>query len=552
MLLKPNELEYVELVSEEEEDLLPEESHSTDKSDYIQGRTILLGGNSEPLFIEDEFSFLISSPEETDEEDEFFMTSKPIVIGGSDFVSHKKQSSYFDESDFSYNIDDEFGFDDGMELYKDAPEYPSEDELEHSLEADLEGQPWEKTKHTTLIGKVDTTLLGKIREYRESVREMSEERLSSLSSGEDRNRLLMEASQFEDNPLLDTDEVGQMILELDKKISAMVEKYTKVQKEALLNSREEMLREVETEIGESISAQISVIKEEASERIDETVIYYKKKLEADNKLLSDANNIISRREQILDDAYNKTLTILDEAEEKSTSIIEKSSQAHEEAELIIAEYEKSGQDIKEQSEAEADRIISDANIESARIIQAAEDQHQDIVDAATQDGFSVGYQEGKEEALKENSELLGESLKALNKLYAAFPIAVKQNDSKIVRLAYQIAQSVITESVTERKELEEKIINKGIKVIGDLENVKIKVNPQDLDLLLPKQEYFKLVIPEVSEFIIVGDYTINKGNCSIAIKSEELDISINTQISILEEVFTQALERENSQNFEYD
>lgn len=551
MLLKPNELEYVELVSEEEDELLSEENSSGDKSDYIQGRTILLGGNSEPLFIEDEFSFLISSPEDLEEE-EFFVMSKPILIGGSDFVSHKKHSTDFDESDFSYNIEDDFGLDDGMELYKDAPEYPSEDELEHSLEANLEPEDWEKTKHTTLIGKVDTTLLGKIREYRESVREMSEERLSSLSSGEDRNRLLMEASQFEDNPLLGTDEVGQMILELDRKISAMVEKYTKIQKEALINSREDMLKEVEAEIGDSISSQIAVIKEEASERIDETVIYYKKKLEADNKLLSDANNIISRREQILDDAYNKTLTILDEAEEKSTSIIEKSSQAHEEAELIIAEFEKSGQDIKEQSDAEADRIISDANVESARIIQAAEDQHQDIVDAATQDGFSVGYQEGKEEALKENSELLGESLKALNKLYAAFPIAVKQNDSKIIRLAYQVAESVITEAVTERKELEEKIINKGIKVIGDLENVKIKVNPQDLDLLLPKQEYFKLVIPEVSEFIIVGDYTINKGNCSIAIKSEELDISINTQISILEEVFTQALERENSQNFEYD
>lgn len=552
MLLKPNELEYVELVSENEEENLLEENGSAENSEYIQGRTILLGGNSEPLFIEDEFSFLISNYEEADDDEDVIVMSKPIIIGGGDFVSHKKRSGEFDESDFSYNIDDEFGLDDDLSLYKDAPEYPSEDELEHSLEANLEGKSWEKTKHTTLIGKVDTTLLGKIREYRESVREMSEERLSSLSSGEDRNKLLMEASQFEDNPLLDNDEVGQMISELDKKISAMVGKYTQIQKEALLNSREEMLKEVESEIGDSISSQISIIRDEASERIDETVIYYKKKLESDNKLLSDANNIISRREQILDDAYNKTLSILDEAEEKSTSIIERSSQAHEEAELIIAEYEKSGQELKDQAEAETDRIIGDANLESARIIQAAEDQHQDIVDAATQDGFSVGYQEGKEEALKENSELLGESLKALNKLYAAFPIAVKQNDSKIVRLAYQIAESVISEQVTERKELEEKIINKGIKVIGDLENVKVKVNPQDLDLLLPKQEYFKLVIPEVSEFIIVGDYTINKGNCVIAIKSEELDISINTQISILEEVFTQALERENSQNFEYD
>ncbi|MFN8671636.1 MAG: FliH/SctL family protein [Candidatus Sericytochromatia bacterium] len=543
MLLKPTEIEYVEL-EEELEDDLDEKSESESESPYIKGPTILLGGTAEPVFIEDEFSFLLSNQNDSfdgDEDDEFVLSVKPIILGGEYSYAEDEYSS---EDDFQ--VESEFLNDDFEEIYGDAPEYASDENFEQNLEEELEHTDWQKTKHTTLIGKVDTKLLGKIKEYRESVREMSEEKLSSLSSGEDRNRLLMEAAQFESNPLLEGNEVGQIISELDKKLATMIEKYTQIQKNALLQAREDMLKEVEEEVENQIISHIEIIKEEASEHIEETVQYYKKKLEADNKLLSDANNIISRREQILDDAYNKTLSVLDEAEEESVRIIEKSSQAHEEAELIITEFEKSGEEIREQMQSEADRIISDANVESARIIQAAEDQHQEIVDAATQDGFSVGYQEGKEEALKENSELLAESLKALNKLYAAFPISVKQNEEKIILLSYQIAQTILTEPVKERPDLEQKIMNRAIKYISDLENVKIKVNPADLDLLLPKQEYFKLVIPEVHEFMILSDYNIPKNNCIITVKSEELNIAINTQISILEEVFNQALQEQEA------
>ncbi|MFN4151891.1 MAG: FliH/SctL family protein, partial [Candidatus Sericytochromatia bacterium] len=212
-------------------------------------------------------------------------------------------------------------------------------------------------------------------------------------------------------------------------------------------------------------------------------------------------------------------------------------------------YEYSKQNGVKTDIAYAEVNIADANMESGRIIQTAEDQHQDILESATQDGFSVGYQEGKEEALKENSELLRETLNALNKLYAAFPVAARQNEEKIVRIAYQISDSVLGEPVQEKPDLCVKVFDKAIQNVSDLEQVRIKVNPADLDILLPKQEYFKYVIPDVGEFVITGDRTINKGNCVITAKSEEINVSINTQISILESVFNEALEQEQSGSY---
>src|SRR5690606_4364338 len=99
---------------------------------------------------------------------------------------------------------------------------PSEEELEGALETG-EGE-WEEKKHKTLIGKVDSQLLSRIREYRENVHEMSEEKLSLLAGDENRDKLLMEAAQLAEE--VDDASAGRdlnsVIAELDRKISVMI------------------------------------------------------------------------------------------------------------------------------------------------------------------------------------------------------------------------------------------------------------------------------------------------------------------------------------------
>jgi flagellar assembly protein FliH len=559
MLLKPSDVEYVLLQSEtdEEEFFEDEDEQAADSgSGPLIGQTILIGGTDEPIYLDEDINFQADNEYEDEEE---FIFGQTITIGQvrdeeyqteeyetEEYGSNDDYSSEFDEvigedlNDSLYDLDTEFDLGSTDDLYSDSI-ITDDDEAALARDLNLSGDSnWESNRHTTLRGKVDNQLLSKIKEYRENIHEMSEEKLSALSSEESRDKLLLEAAQLNEEVETGRD-INQVISEIDKKLSNMIKKYTDQQLKALTYERETMLQQVERDVGEVITQQIESIKSEAEEHIDETVQYYKKKLEGDNQILSTANNIISRREQILDEAYAKSLSLVEESEEQARTIIERSANAQEEAEQIIAEFEQKGEEIKQEAEIEAERIISDANVESARIIQAAEDQHQDIVEAATQDGFSVGYQEGKEEAIKENSELLREATNALNKLHAAFPVAVKQNEEKLIKIAYQIAHSVLGEEATERAELCEKVLNQSIKFVSDLDVVKIKVNPSDLDLILPKQEYFKAVIPDVQEFIITGSNDVAKGGCVINTSSDALNISINSQLSVLEAVFNDAL-----------
>lgn len=556
MLLKPSEIEYIEIsidnLQEDKENISNvEENNSEDlenESPFILGKTVLISSDKEPTVIE-ENEFLTFFDDDIEEDYELEMASEPLVIGSSSSIYDDYNDSSYEsninsdineeldlESEFNINTNDDFYSNIDSDISMDIGDsIDIRDERESS---------WEKTKHKTIMGKVDAQIFDKIKEYRKNVQEISDEKLSLLSQNEDMEKLLEEAANIV-NDIEPARDINQLIADVDLKIQKILKKYSEIKKEELEKKRENMLLEIEKEIDYRINKELEIIQQEAEHYIDETIQYYKKKLESDNQLISTANNIIKRREQILDEAYERSLKIVEEAEEKARQIIESSSYAQDEAAAIIAEYQQKGEEIKSEAELEAERIISDANVESARIIQAAEDQHQDIVEAATQDGFNVGYQEGKEEAIKENSELLKETINALNKLYAALPVAVYQNEEKIIKLSYQVAESVLSEQVTKRDEAAQKFISKSLKNLSDLGSVKINVNPQDLDNVLPKQDYFKALLPDVPEFLISSNNKVIKGNCLISTNSEKYSVSINTQLSILDALFQEVIENNN-------
>ena len=303
--------------------------------------------------------------------------------------------------------------------------------------------------------------------------------------------------------------------------------------------RAQSLATIEQYVENSINEQRENMMVEAQEYISNTVQEYKQSLTEDNEYIKAANQIIADRENILNESYEKSLLMVQEAETEHGRIMEDAMMQQQQAEQTIQEAEAQVELMAQEAQAEAERIISEANMEAARIIEAAEQSHQEIVEAATQDGFNVGYQEGREEAIKENAQLLMETTNALNKLHAAFPVAVKQNEDKLIKLALEISREVIQDELAMKPEIVLKNVERAIGKVSDLEKVLIKVNPLDLDMILPKQEFFKKLLPDVQDFVITGHYSIERGGCTIETNSGTIDAQVSTQLAVVEEVFQQ-------------
>ena len=528
-LLKAIDVEFVELQKTDEELESDVESLESDEA-FIVGETVVIGGE-----LAEEYML---AAEESEYGESEFVVSEAIVIGGA----RKSAIAAPEEEEIIEEQTEE------VQEFLDEEEEPIIEEEPSNLSLELitefsqglrsedsnqEESDW--ANENSVMGSIDDKIQFMLSEYKDNILSASSERTSLIAEGE-RERILSEAvkEMAEDQ---DADSFQRVVANIDSKIFQITERYQDHAFAEVEARREQMMQDVQTYIENTIEMRKEQIMQEATEFIERMAKEYKERLENDNTLISNANSIIARREEILDEAYNKSLKMIQEAQVEVDKIKEEEFQIQDRINELLNDAENKSERIKAEAQEEAERIISEANMESARIIEEAEKSHQEIVEAATHDGFNVGYQEGREEAIKENAQLLMETTNALNKLQSTFPSAVKQNEDKLIKLSLEIAGAVIQEELQAKPEICQRVLESAIKRVSDLEKVIIKVNPLDLDLVLPKQEFFKALLPDVQEFVITGHYSIARGGCLIETNSGTIDAQITTQLAVVEEVF---------------
>lgn len=476
---------------------------------------------------------------------------EPVTVGGSSsYLKDAQQDVDYDENSSYETEEDAYAsYDPDAEFIEDTEEDPNAEPAAlkdfsalagAGAEQDSEAaQAWAKEQKTSMMSRLDDKVRQMMNEQSAAFKEQSKEQISFVSA-EEKSRLVSEAldtiRSIPQTGELDFEKIFQDIADYIENLAwHHAEKlHTEIEEE-----RGQMLLNIEEYVENSINEQREMMMMEAQEYISRTVQEYKQSLNEDNEYIKSANQIISQREQILNEAYEKSLMMVQEAETEHSRIMEDALMQQQQSEQMLMEAESQVELMAQEAQAEAERIISEANMEAARIIEAAEQSHQEIVEAATQDGFNVGYQEGREEAIKENAQLLMETTNALNKLHAAFPVAVKQNEDKLIKLALEISREIIQDELSMKPEIVLKNVERAMGKVSDLEKVLIKVNPLDLDLVLPKQEYFRKLLPDVQDFVITGHYSIERGGCLIETNSGTIDAQVNTQLAVVEEVFQQ-------------
>lgn len=547
MLLKANSVRYQDSDVIDEEDFIEDEIEEIEE--FELGQTLLLGlyesrllEDGEELELDQEINSEYSDLEYDEENDVY--VGEIVTIGGH-YSSDSEKYDILEEEDY-FNIEDDLDDIDDL-LNGDISDEEtvtktlSEGETllidfsnaVNSLSDAIEkGIPSWKDKQVG--AKADEAANSVLNEYRSNAE--VDFSLYEYISQEERDNILAEVTSIISNAQ-DFNTINSVMQDLENTIKRIVEEQSSFYIEEISAEKEQVKLEIESHIENVLSKQREVVQEEAEGHIERTIDFFKTKMADDKQLVTAADNIISRKEYILDEAYSRSLKLIEEATEQAERIIEDSMYSKQEAERIKEEAKNEGNSIIQRYKDESERIIEDAGIESAKIIQSAEEQHQEIVEAATQDGFNVGYQEGREEAIRENAQLLMDTTEALNKLHAAFPSAVKENEGKLIKLTIKVSEAMLKDEISSKPELCVKTLDRAIRRVSDLERVLIKVNPLDLDLILPKENYFKAILSDVQDFIITGHYAIPRGGCLIETNSGIIDGQFHTQLNIVKELF---------------
>ncbi|MDB5098214.1 MAG: fliH [Cyanobacteria bacterium RYN_339] len=211
---------------------------------------------------------------------------------------------------------------------------------------------------------------------------------------------------------------------------------------------------------------------------------------------------------------------------------------------IIARREE----ILSEARMEAERLMMEAMTRSAetqaqaeraraQTIMELESERERILGELREQAYQEGYNEGKAAGESEAARYVSDALQMFNQIAVALPDAVRRNEEKLVTLALEIAAKVIQEEIALQPEMVQRTVETALRRVSDLEQVIVKVNPLDLDLILPKQETFKMLMPDVQNFAIEGSHTILRGGCMIETNSGSINATLEAQLSIVEEIF---------------
>ncbi|HBN10236.1 MAG TPA: hypothetical protein DD435_16890 [Cyanobacteria bacterium UBA8530] len=208
-----------------------------------------------------------------------------------------------------------------------------------------------------------------------------------------------------------------------------------------------------------------------------------------------------------------------------------------EREAILAEARLKAQDIVQQAEMAAAELVAEAEAKATQTILDVENNRQDILNELEQQGYAQGYQEGRSQADLEGAEVVSEAIETLNKVRMAYPLAIKDNEENLLKLAIEIAERIIQEEIDMKPEICVKMLEAAIRKVSDLEHVVIRANEEDLPLLLEHEDRFREMLKNVKNLEFAASKKVARGGVLIETTAGSVDASISTQLSVLKEAF---------------
>jgi len=205
------------------------------------------------------------------------------------------------------------------------------------------------------------------------------------------------------------------------------------------------------------------------------------------------------------------------------------------------------QEIISNAEKKAQEIISNANKQGLEMIENATNQAlsnvEEIKEAAHQEGFEAGRQEGLENITEE----LKDKIISVNN-FAQSDFEIKKNIIKsahldIIELVIEISRKVCSKSLDLDESILKELTLSAIKSLKDKENITIIVNPEMAEKIYAVSDELKEQIPQLSSIKIIEDTSVSPDGTIVESPLSRVDCRIKSQI---DEIAQRLMEKLNS------
>ncbi|HWT95646.1 MAG TPA: FliH/SctL family protein [Solirubrobacteraceae bacterium] len=179
--------------------------------------------------------------------------------------------------------------------------------------------------------------------------------------------------------------------------------------------------------------------------------------------------------------------------------------------------------------------------EASAIIETARAEAEAIREAARQDGFQAGYQQG----LAGAQEYLAPSVQALAAVQEALGDergrAAEAVEREAVELAFRIAEKALGAAIEAKPEHVVDVVRGGLRRLLERERVVVMVHPDDLDVLRAAADGLQAELGGIGSMEVQAERRVGRGGAIVRTAAGEVDGRLEVQLERAREAMLEAL-----------
>lgn len=213
--------------------------------------------------------------------------------------------------------------------------------------------------------------------------------------------------------------------------------------------------------------------------------------------------------------------------------------------------------IIEDAKKEANSIIADAKATTMAVIEKANNECVKIKEIARQEGHREGFAEGKAEGRTESLDkykkyidAAGNLLSEINSRKEAYYIA---NEEELRETVFDVAKKVVHAELKAAPGDIENILADAAKNFRNSDYIKIILSEEDMtERFKTDEKLINKIIPFISDIEIVFDSDTEEGTIVLDNGSEIVDASIPTQLDFLKEILNNTRGEADGEDFGFE
>lgn len=194
-------------------------------------------------------------------------------------------------------------------------------------------------------------------------------------------------------------------------------------------------------------------------------------------------------------------------------------------------------DEQPETSPEAQALINEAQAHVEMMLNQARTQVDSLKEEAKKRGYEAGYVSGREAAQKELQEHTAQLQALVESAMAELNEQLRQSQQEIGRLAVAIAQKIITQELKLNPQIITEIVGNAIKNANITGSCRIRIHPDDYELLGPLWETIPSLQPSDRKWDLVSDRKVRKGGCVIEVDGGIIDAQLDTQLAQVQQAF---------------